>query len=451
MVVHQLLTARRRVLADDHALRHSVGALLHHHDAVVVVGAVALDVSRVAQADQVRHGLGGGLPRRAGCCRLRRCGRGAVSLAAADQAPEQQHDQHKDDDERHGHDLAGADLVVALLKHRVCDIRVGQGTHQLGHGLHPLGGVQPQRAGQHLREPCRHTRLEAVRRLEAVPYFALGRGDGRLPCDHPVADRGQRVNIGVAPAELGGRVLLRRGVARVELALQLAAAGAQRQRAVTGQAGRAVDGQHDVVRADAAVDQPRLVQQGHALHDGLQQCAGLGGGQRAAAQMQVMRQGHALLALLHGVDRVVFLHNVQNRGQAGGRGQVFQVIVQVLEVHPARLEQDLLLLLGHQRTVGAAAIAECDREIFLDEDEFLFVVQHAAVGKTVTVGAQISAHRVPAAQLGAQRQRALGVAVFQRAPAVGALAAVPAIQRLQAVRAKEFWHSNAPFQLKTCL
>ena len=290
-----------------------------------------------------------------------------------------------------------------------------------------------------------------MRRLDAVPHLALGRGDGRLPCDHPVADRGQRVNIGVAPAELGGRVLLRRGVARVELALQLAAAGAQRQRAVTGQAGRAVDGQHDVVRADAAVDQPRLVQQGHALHDGLQQRAGLGGGQRAAAQVQVMRQGHALLALLHGVDRVVFLHNVQNRGQAGGRGQVFQDVVQVLEVHPARLEQDLLLLLGHQRTVGAAAVAECDREIFLDEDEFLFVVQHAAVGKTVTVGAQIGAHRVPAAQLGAQRQRALGVAVFQRTPAVGALAAVPAIQRLQAVRAKEFWHSNAPFQLKTCL
>ena len=49
------------------------------------------------------------------------------------------------------------------------------------------------------------------------------------------------------------------------------------------------------------------------------------------------------------------------------------------------------------------------------------------------------------------RARALGVAVFQRAPAVGALAAVSAIQRLQAVRAKEFWHSNAPFQLKTCL
>ena len=199
------------------------------------------------------------------------------------------------------------------------------------------------------------------------------------------------------------------------------------------------------------MDQPRLVQQGHALHDGLQQRAGLGGGQRAAAQVQVMRQGHALLALLHGVDRVVFLHNVQDRGQAGGRGQVFQVVVQVLEVHPARLEQDLLLLLGHQRTVGAAAVAECDREIFLDEDEFLFGVQHAAVGKTVTVGTQIGAHRVPAAQLGAQRQRALGVAVFQRAPAVGALAAVPAIQRLQAVRAKEFWHSNAPFQLKTCL
>ena len=86
----------------------------------------------------------------------------------------------------------------------------------------------------------------------------------------------------------------------------------------------------------------------------------------------------------------------------------------------------------------------------IDFDLTYFPLKHLGY-KTVTVGAQIGAHRVPAAQLGAQRQRALGVAVFQRAPAVGALAAVPAIQRLQAVRAKEFWHSNAPFQLKTCL
>ena len=39
---------------DDHALRHGVGLCSHHHDAVVVVGAVALDVSRIAQADQIR-------------------------------------------------------------------------------------------------------------------------------------------------------------------------------------------------------------------------------------------------------------------------------------------------------------------------------------------------------------------------------------------------------------
>ena len=86
----------------------------------------------------------------------------------------------------------------------------------------------------------------------------------------------------------------------------------------------------------------------------------------------------------------------------------------------------------------------------IDFDLTYFPLKHLGY-KTVTVGAQIGAHRVPAAKLGAQRQRALGVAVFQRTPAVGALAAVPAIQRLQAVRAKEFWHSNAPFQLKTCL
>ena len=193
------------------------------------------------------------------------------------------------------------------------------------------------------------------------------------------------------------------------------------------------------------------MQQGHALHNGLQQGAGLGGGQRAATQMEIVGQGHPLLALLHGVDRVVFLDNVQNRGQAGGRGQAVQIIVQVLEIHAAGLEQDLLVLLGHQRAGGTAAIAECDREIFLDEDKPLLGVQHAAVGQTVTVGAQVGTHGVLVAQLCAEGQRAFRVAVFQRAPAVGALAVIAVLQRLQAVRAKEFWHSNAPFSLKTCL
>ena len=186
-------------------------------------------------------------------------------------------------------------------------------------------------------------------RLQTVPHPALGRSHRRLPRDHPVADCRQCVNIGIAAAELGGGVLLRRGVARVQLAFQLAAAGAQGQCAVARQAGRAVNGQQDIVRADAAVDQPGGMQQRHTLHDGLQQGARLGRGQCAAAQVEIVGEGHALLVLLHSVDRVVFLHDIEDGGQAGGRGQVVQIVVQILEVHAARLEKDLFFLLGHQR------------------------------------------------------------------------------------------------------
>ena len=414
LVVHQLFRARGRILADDHALGHCVRALFYHDDAVAVVGGVALDIGRVPQANEVRHRrfFGAALPCRRGRHRLRGgCWRRAV-LAAAQQAPEQQYHQHKDNHQRHTHNFAGADLVVTALKHCVGDVRISQGAHQFGHGLHTLGRIQPHGAGQHLGKPGRHARFQAVGGFQAVPHAALGRGHRRLPCDHLVADRRQGVHVCVAAAELGGGVLFRRGVAGVKLAFQLAAAGAQRQRAVAGQPGRAVDGQQDIVRADAAVDQARAVQLGHALHDGLQKRPRLGGGQRAAAQVQVVGQGHALLAFLHSVDRVVFLHDVQNRGQAGGGGQVFQIIVQVLEVHAAGLEQDFFFLFGHQGTGGAAAIAERDREIFLDEDKTFFVVQYAAVGQAVTVGAQVRAHGVLAAQLGAKGQCALGVAVF---------------------------------------
>ena len=103
-----------------------------------------------------------------------------------------------------------------------------------------------------------HTGLQTVGRLQTVPHLALGRGHRRLPRDHPVADCRQCVNIGIATAELGGGVLLRRGVARVQLAFQLAAPRAQGQRAVARQAGRTVNRQQDIVRADTAVDQPEV-------------------------------------------------------------------------------------------------------------------------------------------------------------------------------------------------
>ena len=281
--------------------------------------------------------------------------------------------------------------------------------------------------------------------FQTVPHFALGRGNRRLPRDHLIADCCQRIHVGVAAAELGSRVLFRRGIAGIELAFQLTAAGAQSQRAVAGQPGGAVDGQQNVIRADAAMDQAGFVQQRHTLHHRLQQGAGLGGGQCAAAQAEIMRQGHALFAFLHSVDGVVFLHHVQDGVQAGGRGEVMQIVVQVLKVHPAGLEQHFFPLFGHQRALGAAAVAKGNGEILFDEDELLLLVQNAAVSQAITVGAQIGADGVPARQLGAQRQGALRVAVLQRAPAVGAVSLVTAPQGLQAVWAKRFRHEVASF------
>ena len=64
-----------------------------------------------------------------------------------------------------------------------------------------------------------------------------------------------------------------------------------------------------------------------------------------------------------------------------------QVVVQVLKIHTAGFKKHLFPVLGHQRTVGAAAIAEGDGEILFDEDELFFFVQDTAVGQAVTVGA----------------------------------------------------------------
>ena len=285
-------------------------------------------------------------------------------------------------------------------------------------------------------KPSGYARLQTVGGFQTVPHLALGRVHRGLPGDHAVGHRRQRVHIGVTAGELRRRILLRRGIARVQLAFQLTAAGAQRQRTVTGEAGRAVNGQHDVFRADAAVDQPRLVQLGDPLHDGLQNGASLGGGQRAAAQTKVMGQRHALFGFFHRIHGVVFLQHIQNLGQAGGGGDVPQVIVQVLEIHTAGLEQHFPALLGHQGSVQIAAVAEGDGKILLDEHKPLFLIENAPVAQAVPIGAEIAADGIPPGQLGSQRQRPLRVLVLQAAPAVGAVSVIAAGQRLQAVGAK---------------
>ena len=272
--------------------------------------------------------------------------------------------------------------------------------------------------------------------FQAVLDLALGRRHRRLAGDQAVGHGRQGVDIGIASRKLRRRILLRRGVTGIELAFQLAAGGAQRQRAVAGQPGTAVDGQKNVVRADAAVDQPRFVELRHPFHDRLEQGACLGGGQVAGAQTQIVGQRHALGVFLHRIDGVVLLPHIQNLGKTGGRGQPVQVVIEILEIHAAGLEENLPALLGHQGAVGGAAVAQCDGEILLDEHKALFGVLHAAVAQAVAVGALVIPHRIAPRQLGAQRQRALRVMVFKALSAGGAIPMVP-LHRLQAVGAKK--------------
>ena len=131
-----------------------------------------------------------------------------------------------------------------------------------------------------------------------------------------------------------------------------------------------------------------------------------------------MGEGHALFAFLHPIDGVVLFDHIHDSGQSGGGSQAIQVVIQVFEIHSAGFEQDFPPDLGHQGTVGTAAIAQGDREIFLDAYKTFLCVVYAAITQTVTVRAQIFADGVFICQLCAERQGTFRVCIVQTFAAV---------------------------------
>ena len=323
----------------------------------------------------------------------------------------------------------------------------GQGPGQLGHRLDAAGGVQLQAQVQRVRHIGRHGGVDGVGRGVGIGDHPLGRRDGALAADHPVKHRRQAVDVGVAAFKLHGGILLRGGVALVELAVQAAARRPQADGGVAGQPGAAVVQHPDVFGADAPVDQPHLVHGRHPVEHRLEHPHRLLGGDGAVLLVQPAVQGDAAGVFQHGVDGVVGLHHVQHRLQAGGRGDALDAAVQVPKVHPGGLEQHLAAGLGPQLVVGPALGRKGDGQVLLDGHPEAAAVLHAAVEDAFAVDAQHLPHRIAAGQQGAHRQSPGGVAPGKAAPAVGT-APGPLFQLGPAVRAKDhvLVHLLSPFR-----
>ena len=155
---------------------------------------VIFDIGLIVLSHKVRVNfhitVGRAGSRCAGGCRTGNCRFCIAPFAAFQQTPQQQHHQQK-----------GGYLVFAFFKHGVRHGGISQGAHQLRYRLHPLGGVQPHGAGQHLRKIGRHTRFQAVGVLHTVPYLALRGCHRHLARYQSVSDRRQSVHIGVPSRE----------------------------------------------------------------------------------------------------------------------------------------------------------------------------------------------------------------------------------------------------------
>ena len=194
---------------------------------------------------------------------------------------EQQQDrQNENDDHCSTKNFLGGDLRFSRFKHSAGNTGIGQGTHQFRHRLHPLGRVEPHRAGKDLSKIGGNTGLQAVSGFQTVTHLTL-RGRNRcLPCDKPIRHGREGIDIGVPAGKFCRRILFRRSITGVQLTFQFTAAGSQCQGSVSCQDGGSINGKQNVIRADSAMNQAGFVQQGHAFHHRLQQgtclCRGQG-------------------------------------------------------------------------------------------------------------------------------------------------------------------------------
>ena len=281
---------------------------------------------------------------------------------------------------------------------------------QLRHSLDALHDLEPQPQLQYIGDVGRHGRLYGACPGVGVRHHALSSGHGCLPAHHAVKDGGKAVLIGVAPLKLGGGVLLRRGVALVQLLVQAAACGAQTHGGIPGQTAPAICHYPDILRADAAVYQPCLVHGCHALKHRAQHGAGILGPHRSGTIFQPLLQRGATQVFQHRIHGVIGLHHVQHGLQTAGGGNALDGAVQVCKVHAGGLEQHLAPLLGAQDAVRAPLRRKSDRQVLLDGHPESAQILHAAVQHTFAVQTAHLAHGIAPSQHRAHRQAARRVA-----------------------------------------
>ena len=306
-----------------------------------------------------------------------------------------------------------------------------EGAEKLLHRLDALHRLEPEAQIQRFGDVSRHRRRHRAGLGVGVGDETLCRRDGAQPADHPVEHRREAVFVGVAALELGGGILLRGGIALVQLLVEAAACRAQPHRRVAGEPGAAIVHDADVGRADAPVYEAHLMHGLHPVEHRFQHGAGLLG-RHGAVLLQPLLERTAAGVLHDGVDRVVLFKDVQHGLQAVGRGDALDEAVEVGKIHPGGLEQHLAARLRAEDAVPPPLCRQRQGHILLDGHPEGAVVLHAPVEDALAVHALDVAHGIPACQHSACRKTARRVAPCKLPAAVGTLL-LPRFQLLHTI------------------
>ena len=307
-----------------------------------------------------------------------------------------------------------------------------KGLIQLRHGLDALHGPQAQAQLQHLRDVQRQAAVHRFCAWVGVCHHALRCRHRGLPAHHAVEHGRKAVFIGIAALELCGGILLRGGIAFIQLFVQAAARRAQAHRGIACQTAAVVFHHADVLRADTAVHQTDLVHGGYAFKHRLQHGAGIVRADGAGVVFQPLIQRGAAQIFQNGVNAVIGFHHIQHGFQTIGRSDALDGAVQVRKIHAGGLEQHLTAGLGPQGAFCRALRREGNGQIFLDGHPETAQILCAAVEDALAVDAQHFPYGVAPGQHGAHRQGAAGVAPGKAFAAVRAALCCSG-QRLQAV------------------
>ena len=368
-------------------------------------------------------------------------------VLAAQNPPEDQHDEDAQQDEDAGQQVADAEQLGLCGRSRLLRggrrpggqtpgqllgiLPLREGAEELLDGLDALHRLEAEAQIQRLRDVGRHSRGDGTGLGVGVGDEALGRRDGAYPADHPVEHRRKAVFVGVAALELRRGILLRGRVALVQLLVEAAARRPQAHRRIARQPGAAIVQNADVGRADAPVHKPHLMHGLHPPEHRLEHRAGLLR-RHSAVLFEPLLKRTAAGVLHDGVDRVVLFKDVQHRLEAVGRGDALDEAVEVGKVHPGGLEQHLAAGLRAEDAVLSPLCGQRQGHILLDGHAERPGVLDAPVEDALAVHALDVPHRIPARQHRARGETARRVAPCKLPAAVGALCS-PLFQLLHTV------------------